>query len=98
MPGRYSQTPPINNGEGRGSSRAILRKIYRGVITGRIPFKPVRLTQNERLDHISAQNYGSSDYWWVIAAASGIGWGMQVPAGTIIRIPQNLGAILALRP
>jgi len=31
--------------------------------------------------------YGNSTYWWIIAAASHIGWSLQVPEGTLIRIP-----------
>lgn len=39
-----------------------------------------------RLDSIAGRLYGDSRYWWLVAAASNIGWGMQVPAGTIINI------------
>jgi hypothetical protein len=31
--------------------------------------------------------YGDSRYWWVLAASSDIGWGLQIPPGTVIRIP-----------
>ena len=31
--------------------------------------------------------YKDSRFWWVLAAASDIGWGLQVPPGTIINIP-----------
>ena len=40
--------------------------------------------------------YGSGNMWWVIAAASGIGWGTQVPPGTLLRIPTDLSMILVL--
>ena len=96
MPGRYTYAPPINNGEGRSNPR-ISAKIYKGVINGSIPFKAQRLKQMQRLDHLASEFYGSASYWWIIAAASGIGWSMQVPAGTIIRIPRNLGQILTIR-
>ena len=96
MPGRYTYSPPINNGEGRSNTR-ISSRIYKGVTNGTIPFKAQRLKVNQRLDHLAAEFYGSSSYWWIIAAASGIGWNMQVPEGTIIRIPRNLGQILAIR-
>ena len=59
--------------------------------------RPKGLLQSTRLDHLASQFYGNSSYWWIIAAASGIGWGMQVPAGTIVRIPQNLAQILTIR-
>lgn len=96
MPGRYTYAPPINSGEGRSNPR-VSAKIYNGVINGAIPFKAQRLKQHQRLDHLAAEFYGSSSYWWIIAAASGIGWNLQVPAGTIIRVPLNLGQILAIR-
>jgi hypothetical protein len=44
-------------------------------------------TQSTRLDHIAAQNYGDARYWWILAAASNIGWSPQVPKGTIIIVP-----------
>tara|TARA_B100000683_G_C12199389_1_gene435988 strand:+ start:303 stop:593 length:291 start_codon:yes stop_codon:yes gene_type:complete len=96
MPGRYTYAPPINSGEGKSNPR-ISSKIYKGVISGAIPFRAQRLKQAQRLDHLAAEFYGSASYWWIIAAASGIGWNMQVPAGTIIRIPRNLGQILTIR-
>ena len=97
MAGRYTRSPPINKGEGKSNPR-ISSKIYKGVMSGKISFKARRLKQAERLDHIASQFYGNSSFWWVIAAASGIGWSMQVPPGTLVRIPTNLGQILAIRP
>jgi nucleoid-associated protein YgaU len=54
------------------------------------------LESGERLDTLAGQHYKDSSYWWVIAAASGIGWGLQVPPGTVIRIPSNLSTVLGL--
>ena len=54
------------------------------------------LDEGSRLDHLAAQNYGDGSYWWVIAAASSIGWGLQVPAGTIISIPSDINQVLSL--
>jgi hypothetical protein len=31
--------------------------------------------------------YGNGRYAWIIAAASDIGWMLQVPPGTYIRVP-----------
>jgi len=40
-----------------------------------------------RLDQLAGQIYGNGSYWWAIAAASDIGWGLQVPPGTRLLIP-----------
>lgn len=45
------------------------------------------ITQADRLDHLAGALYGDSRYWWVLAAASNIGWGLQVPPGTVISVP-----------
>ena len=96
MAGRYTYARPINQGEGRANPR-ISSKIYKGVINGTISFKAKKLKNNQRLDHLASEHYGSSKYWWIIAAASGIGWNMQAPPGTIVRIPSSLGDILSIR-
>lgn len=49
----------------------------------------------ERLDTIAGDVYGDGRYWWVIAAASNIGWGLQVPAGTLLTVP-DLAQVLAI--
>lgn len=65
--------------------------IYRGANSGLIKTSKYVLQEGERLDMLSGKIYGDSNYWWVIAAASGIGWALQVPPGTLLRIPDNLG-------
>ena len=52
--------------------------------------------EHERLDQISSRAYGDPSYWWVIAAASAIGWGMQVPPGVIVTIPTDLSEVLSI--
>ena len=44
------------------------------------------ITENTRLDTMAGDVYGDGRYWWVLAAASDIGWGMQIPPGTVINI------------
>jgi len=68
--------------------------IFKNVDAGLISCKTHVLESGERLDTLSGQHYGDSSYWWVIAAASGIGWGLQVPPGTVIRIPNNLSEVI----
>ena len=40
-----------------------------------------------RLDTISYNFYGNVDLWWVIALASNIKYPLEVPKGTVLRIP-----------
>lgn len=49
--------------------------------------KVLLLTQADRLDHLAGAIYGDARYWWIIAAASEIGWALQAPPGTVIRVP-----------
>ena len=91
--GRYTFAGLIDGGVGKSNPR-ISSKIFLGVMNGAIPFTSRKVELGERLDQIAAKSYGNPDYWWVIAAASGIGWGLQVPRGTIIRIPNDLSTVL----
>ena len=36
----------------------------------------------DRFFKLAHKYYGDSSLWWIIAAASGIGWGLQCPPGT----------------
>jgi hypothetical protein len=72
-------------------------KIYSAVQSNSISFKTVVTTASKRLDHYSIDQYGDSRYWWVIAAASGVGWWIQVPSNTIIKIPTDIDEVLRLK-
>ena len=49
----------------------------------------------QRLDILSYRYYGTPDLWWVISQANNLGGDtMVVPAGTKIRIPQDIETIL----
>jgi hypothetical protein len=93
--GRYTFARRINNGEGVSNPR-VSGKIFRAIELGLLPYTVETLKSNQRLDVISFEKYGDPTYWWAIAAASGIGWGLQVPAGTIIRVPTNISDIIAI--
>jgi len=93
--GRYTFSGLFNNGEGKANPR-VSSKIYIGVTSGQISFTAKKLNRFERLDSLAAEAYGDPSYWWIIAAASGIGWGLQLPPGTIVRIPSNLSQVLTL--
>ena len=56
----------------------------------------LKILEKERLDVLAGKIYGDGGYWWIIAAASGIGWSLQVPPGTRLKIPTKLEQILSL--
>ena len=91
---RYATIPGPT--PGTKSISSISSIVRRGVSNGSIDTETIILEENRRLDQIAGSIYGDSSYWWVLAAASGIGWGLQLPAGTLIVIPKDLGAVLSL--
>ena len=93
--GRYENNPKIDAGKQFGT-QAHMRVIYIKCNNGTLPTSVRYAKAGERLDTIAGRVYGDSRYWWVISAASGIGWNLQVPPGTRIVIPQNISDIEAL--
>lgn len=91
---RYSFVNRIE-GEKIGTTD-VSSRIYFAAQRNQIGYSTTRLAEKQRLDHIAARSYGDGTLWWIIAAASGIGWGMQCPAGTVIRVPNDLNAIYEL--
>jgi hypothetical protein len=83
---RYARTPILNFGELYGTGRA-REAIQSAIKNGRMQTQQVILRGAERLDTMAGVLYGDARYWWVLAAASNIGWGLQVPPGTIIQVP-----------
>ena len=92
---RYRRTPKIKGGTQFATPRGAYL-IYKAVKRGRIQTTKKILREGERLDIIAGKVYGNSKLWWIIAAASGIGWGVQAPPGTVLLIPKNLSAVGAL--
>lgn len=83
---RYRRTPIMDFGRQFGTGRA--HEVIRAAIKeGTLSYQTLTLHEGQRLDHLAGQFYGNGRYWWIIAAASDIGWGLQVPPGTFIRIP-----------
>ena len=78
------------------ASSTNMTKIFNEVENGRLSCDVMVLEEAQRLDQIAGAVYQNSSYWWVVAAASGIGWGLQVPPGTVIRIPKNVADVLGI--
>ena len=84
---RYRNSPILGLGSQYGTSRAIA-SIREGIKTGIIPIvEVITISGNQRLDHLAGLYYKDSRFWWVLAAASDIGWGLQVSEGTVIIVP-----------
>lgn len=66
------------------------KRIRDGITNGLIDYTVVVLKDSQRLDALAGAVYGDSGQWRVIAAANGIGWALQVPAGTQLYVPTNL--------
>lgn len=84
---RYSSTKAIFPGTYYGTSQTA-SNIRTAIEQGALSYKTRYTTGAERLDTVAAQEYGDGRYWWVLAAASEIGWSMQVPPGTYLRVPE----------
>lgn len=85
---RYSRTPVLGVNKFYGTSRAI-QSIRDGISNGSISFTETFLHDGERLDSIAGRVYEDSSLWWIIAAASNIGYALQVPPGTKLIIPNR---------
>ena len=92
---RYSYVDVFFEGNSISNSDCV-EIISSAIKDGTLLFDVVTLAGNQRLDVIAGQYYGDSSLWWIIAAASGIGWSLQVAPGTILRIPTNIEQVFTL--
>jgi len=76
-----------------GTSDAIDR-VQNAARQGTLKTETMVLTDGHRLDTLAGILLNNSSLWWVIAALSGIGWGLQVPPGTRITYPASKDEIL----
>jgi hypothetical protein len=84
---RYGRLKTIN-GDTRFETSYAIPIIRENIANGNIRVLGTSVLQEkQRLDTIAGQVYGDGGLWWIIAAASGIGWMCQTPPGTLITIP-----------
>jgi len=91
---RYARSPILSFGSQFGTSRT-REVIQAAVANGQLQVRPIVIRGRERLDTLAGVLYGDGRYWWVLAASSNVGWGLQVPPGTVINVV-DLGAVAAL--
>jgi nucleoid-associated protein YgaU len=89
---RYRRAPIIKNGSTVGTGRSGYM-IFKAAERGRVETNEYISREGDRLDTLAGKFYGNGTLWWIIAAASGVGWFLQVPPGTVLRIPTKLGQI-----
>jgi len=89
---RYGRSQLVKGGTQFGTAKGSTA-IYYAVKNGQLSYYRRVTKEGERLDIIAGEIWGNSSLWWIIAAASGIGWGSQVPPGVVLRIPSNLSQI-----
>jgi nucleoid-associated protein YgaU len=90
---RYANAPVMGFGQYLGTSN-VISSIRAAIKSGALPVTTVIVRGRERLDTIAGEVYGDGKLWWVLAAASNIGWGLQVPPGTVISVPE-LNAVMS---
>jgi len=83
---RYSNTPVIGLNRYYGTSYAI-PAIRENMQNGNIRYREIVIKEAIRLDTLAGIEYGDGTLWWIIAAASNVGYGLGILPGTIIRIP-----------
>ena len=89
---RYENDGLAQGGKILGSNSSILA-IRQAAQSGALNVVSRVSKDLERLDMIANSAYGDGRLWWVIAAASGIGWWLQIPPGTLLKIPVDLSEV-----
>ena len=92
---RYRSDRRVRGGKVLATNSSI-NSIKSGIRNGTIKTRRYKFREGDRLDTIAAKYLGDGRLWWILAACSNIGWGLQVPPGTVIRVPVDLNRINAL--
>jgi len=92
---RYQNTKKIKGGRMLATPQAA-RALSSAVQAGRLRTRTRVLKEGERIDIVASQELGDAKMWWIIAACSGIGWGLQAPPGTSLTIPVKLSEVKAI--
>ena len=61
--------------------------IRANIKNGNIRTKEIYFDEGMRLDTLAGIEYGDGRYFWIICAASGIGYSMAVMPGTYVIVP-----------
>lgn len=85
MPSRYARTRIVGLGTRYATSYAV-PIIRQNIANGNIRYEEVIIQERERLDILAGKFYGDGRLYWVLAAASNVGWTNQVPPGTLIKV------------
>jgi hypothetical protein len=64
-------------------------QIYYACENEEIQYRKYIFKKNDRLDHLAARFYNNGLDWWIIAAASGISWWLQINENAVLRIPDQ---------
>jgi nucleoid-associated protein YgaU len=92
---RYASDNLVKNGS-LLSTNSSIQRIRDAIKSGQITTTTHVIKEGDRLDILAGKLYGDGRLWWILAAASGIGWWLQVPPGTRIVVPTDLSVIEGL--
>ena len=73
-----------------------VRNLQAAASRGALALRTRVVKTGERLDVIAGEELGDARMWWIIAACSNIGWGLQVPPGTQLSIPVRITEVKAI--
>lgn len=92
---RYEQSRISNDGRTIADTGKLLT-VRTQLEAGLIEYDLYVTNSSERLETIADKVFGDGRLWWILAALSDVGWALQVPDGTILRVPKNPKAVLSL--